>query len=134
MRSSIQTQIRSMKLCGDILYGEIIWKLWITEGKPHHECYEIFNFQGFFSLVILIKKILIKKQCMRYPSLIFYYSYLLKKFTFIKSFFFLINIVCLLCAFYYFGFLSLWLPRQPATPVLFNLYSMSYSDDKLNES
>ena len=42
-------------------YIETIWKLWVTQDNPQHDSLEVLNFQRFLSLVVLLKRILIKK-------------------------------------------------------------------------
>ena len=55
MRGSEQVQIRLRKLYGDNMKS--------LNDEPHHDSSEILNFQSFLRLAILIKRILIKKQC-----------------------------------------------------------------------
>ena len=55
MRGSEQVQIRLRKLYGDNMKS--------LNDESHHDSSEILNFQSFLRLAILIKRILIKKQC-----------------------------------------------------------------------
>ena len=41
----------------------------MTEDKPQHDSQKILNFQHFSSLLILIKRIFIKKQCIYFENL-----------------------------------------------------------------
>ena len=52
-----------------ILSLELILNRGITDGEPENDSYDILKFWSILSLLILIKRILIKKRCVPYEGL-----------------------------------------------------------------